>query len=339
MRLVEWMLPVLLASPLLARPKTDVVVLDNGDRLTCEIKKLERGKLTVKTDASGTITVKWTHVLGIRTDFPFQLELQSGARHTGPIEFLEPGKIGVGDGAERTVLETLRVVEMIPIESSILSRMKGSVDAGYDFTQATSATTWSASAEITYRTPRNEVDLKASSNIHEQEGSENTNRQNVGLVAQRFFQDRWFAAAIGQAEKSANQGLDFRGLLGGGLGRRLVQTNRSRISVLTGAAFSREKFEDRTDFDSNAEIITAILAETFRFDSPELDLSGSLVVLPNMTTWGRYRLQANAKARIELLRNFYWSLTVYESYDSEPPSATSRKNDFGVTTSLGWSFK
>jgi len=339
MGLVTWMLPLLLASPLLARPKTDVVVLDNGDRLTCEIKKLERGKLTVKTDASGTITVKWTHVLGIRTDFPFQLELQSGARHTGPIEFLEPGKIGVGDGAERTVVETLRVVEMIPIESSILSRMKGSVDAGYDFTQATSATTWSASAEITYRTPRIEIDVNASSNIHEQEGSENTNRQNVGLVAQRFFQDRWFAAAIGQAEKSANQGLDFRGLLGGGLGRRLVQTNRSRISVLTGAAFSREKFEDRTDFDSNAEIITAILAETFRFDSPELDLSGSLVVLPNMTTWGRYRLQANAKARIELLRDFYWSLTLYESYDSQPPSATSRKNDFGVTTSLGWSFK
>jgi hypothetical protein len=107
---------------------------------------------------------------------------------------------------------------------------------------------------------------------------------------------------------------------------------------MAGAAFSEEKFEDRAEYDSNVEILTGIMAETFRFDSPELDLSGGLVVLPNVKTWGRYRIQANGKARIELLRNLYWSLTVYESYDSEPPSETSRKNDFGVSTSLGWSF-
>src|SRR3990172_5687865 len=114
MQLVAWMLPLLLAPPLLARPKTDVVVLDNGDRMTCEIKKLERGKLTVKTDASGTITVKWTRVLGIRTEFPFQLELQSGERHLGPIEPVEPGRIAVGEDAERPVVETFLVVEMFP---------------------------------------------------------------------------------------------------------------------------------------------------------------------------------------------------------------------------------
>ena len=46
----------LVAAPGFARPKTDVVVLDNGDRITCEIKKLQRGKLTISTDASGTIS-------------------------------------------------------------------------------------------------------------------------------------------------------------------------------------------------------------------------------------------------------------------------------------------
>jgi hypothetical protein len=111
------------------------------------------------------------------------------------------------------------------------------------------------------------------------------------------------------------------------------------MSVLAGGAFSKEKFEDSEEYVSNAEILTGIAAETFRFDSPELDLSGSLLVLPNLTTWGRYRLQANAKARIEILRNLYWSLTFYDSYDSEPPSETSRKNDLGLTASLGWSFK
>jgi hypothetical protein len=44
------------------------------------------------------------------------------------------------------------------------------------------------------------------------------------------------------------------------------------------------------------------------------------------------------KARIELVRKLYWSVTVYESFDSEPPSTTSRRRDFGITTSVGWSF-
>jgi hypothetical protein len=55
-------------------------------------------------------------------------------------------------------------------------------------------------------------------------------------------------------------------------------------------------------------------------------------------TKGRYRLQVNGQARIEILNDLYWSLSVYESFDSEPPSETSRRNDFGITTSIGWSF-
>jgi len=155
----------------------------------------------------------------------------------------------------------------------------------------------------------------------------------------RYFENRWFAAALGQGEKNESQGLDLRLLVGGGVGRRLVQSNRSNIALIVGAAFSEEKYQDRTEYDSNAEIISAIGFDTFRFEHPELELSTSFVVLPNLLTKGRYRLQANGKARIEILRNFYWSLTVYETYDSDPPSETSRRNDFGISTSIGWSFK
>ena len=122
------------------------------------------------------------------------------------------------------------------------------------------------------------------------------------------------------------------------MGRKVVQTNRSNITLLEGAAFSREKYQDETDYDTNAELVASIGLETFRFDSPELDLSAGFVVLPNLLTKGRYRLQANGKARIAIFRDVYWSLTVYETFDSAPPSETSRKNDFGITTSIGWSF-
>ena len=47
--------------------KTDVVELRNGDRITCEIQKLARGKLTVKTDGIGTISIEWDDVERVRS--------------------------------------------------------------------------------------------------------------------------------------------------------------------------------------------------------------------------------------------------------------------------------
>jgi hypothetical protein len=333
---------LLVPGALFARPKTDVVVLDNGDRVTCEIKKLERGKVTVKTDASGTITLKWSRVVGLQSTYLYQIELESGERHIGRFDLPpELGQIAVvnGHGPDQEVVDVFRVVSMVPIEATVWSRIKGSIDAGYDFTQANAATTWSAAAELNHRTPAYETDISFDSSIKEQEGAEDVNRQNLTAQVKRFFENRWYAAIVGQGEKSANQGLVFRGLVGGGVGRKMLQTNRSRISLLTGAAFSREKFEDTEEYVPNAELVAALSVETFRFDSPELDLSAGLVVLPNLKTWGRYRLQANGKARIEIVRNLYWSLSVYETFDSDPPSETSRRNDFGINTSLGWSFK
>jgi len=329
----------LVAAPAFARPKTDVVVLDNGDRITCEIKKLQRGKLTISTDASGTISLKWSHVTGLTSGAVFQVELQSGRRHVGRLDLApEAGKLAVVDETGRELVDVPLVVEITPIEATIWSRMKGSVDAGYDFTQANTATTWSASTTLSHRTPRRESEVSFSSNIKQQTGAENINRQDLRAQSYRYFEKRWFAAVLGQAEKNESQSLDFRGLVGGGVGRKVVQTNRSNITLLGGAAFSREKYQDRTDYDTNAELVAGIGLETFRFDSPELDLGASFVVLPNLLTKGRYRLQANGKARIEVFRDLYWSLTVYETFDSDPPSETSRKNDFGITTSIGWSF-
>ena len=58
--------------------KTDIVELLNGDRITCEIKKLERGKLTVKTDGLGTIAIEWDDIQHLTSTARFDIERASG---------------------------------------------------------------------------------------------------------------------------------------------------------------------------------------------------------------------------------------------------------------------
>ena len=46
-----------------AGDKTDVLYMNNGDRLTCEIKSLDAGALYIGLDyVDGTITVNWSKV-------------------------------------------------------------------------------------------------------------------------------------------------------------------------------------------------------------------------------------------------------------------------------------
>jgi hypothetical protein len=69
-----------------------------------------------------------------------------------------------------------------------------------------------------------------------------------------------------------------------------------------------------------------------------MDITTILYAFPSLSTAGRVRLEFDSKLRIEIFKDFYWSLNLYNSFDSEPPTATANRNDFGVTTSLGWKF-
>ena len=48
-----------------SRQKSDTIHLANGDRITGEIKKLEQGKLRLKTSALDTVYVQWDEIAGL----------------------------------------------------------------------------------------------------------------------------------------------------------------------------------------------------------------------------------------------------------------------------------
>ena len=54
------------------RLKTDVIYMKNGDRITCKIRSLEQGQLTIKQDyATSTVIIDWNQIDRIETKQPF----------------------------------------------------------------------------------------------------------------------------------------------------------------------------------------------------------------------------------------------------------------------------
>ena len=67
-----------------------MVVLKNGDHLTCEVQQLERGRLQVKTDDLGTVEIEWDKVSSVTAAAPFDVDDLPGNRYMGS---LAPGPL------------------------------------------------------------------------------------------------------------------------------------------------------------------------------------------------------------------------------------------------------
>lgn len=322
-----------------ARPKTDVVFLKNGDRLTGEIRALQRSKLELVTDPLGTVQIEWTEVDRVTSHFLFEVEDERGRRYFGSIRPTpEAGKIEVYGIVTTTTLDNRDVIEISQLEQDFWKALEGSLDLGFDFTQANTAVTWTMNADTKYRSENYQVKLDYSSRFQEQERVSATNRNVVNLGVEWFLGDRWLASALSQLSQSEEQSVDFRAVLGGGLGRYLIQDNRTLFSLGGGLVVNQEKFSGNEEFDTDVEALIVLSLDKFLFRSPELDFDTTFAVYPSLTTPGRVRLDLRSKVRIEIIKDLYWSASLFETFDSDPPAENVRRNDFGVTTSVGWSF-
>jgi len=62
-----------------------------------------------------------------------------------------------------------------------------------------------------------------------------------------------------------------------------------------------------------------------------------VLVFPSLDDPGRVRVNANAKFKREVFKDFFVSFTGYDAYDNRPKSPGATKNDLGVSLSFGWS--
>jgi hypothetical protein len=149
----------------------------------------------------------------------------------------------------------------------------------------------------------------------------------------------WDKVARVQANRVANEslGLRLRSQLGGAVGPRLVNTNRARMLVGGGLVFNEERGVN-TEPTENIEGLLTFQSSYFTYDRPKTNLDVSFQYYPSLSDWGRYRLQLDASAKRELVKDLFVAVDLYDTYDSRPPSASFANNDVGIVLSLGWSY-
>ena len=341
-RLAKIVVPAALATlfavaPLDAQPRTDVITLNNGDRVTGEVERLDRGRVEFKTDDSGTIYFEWDKVASVVSVNQFEIITTDGSRFLGTLGTQPPRQLLVTNALGQLTLPMAEVSAIRPIGSSFWQRLDGSFDLGFSYTKSSEVAQLNLNTTTIYRRPAFEARLTGSATLTRAVDEENDDR---GILQAQFFRyrgQRWYIGAGGGVETNDGLGLILRTQGGGTVGARWVNTNHAQLWTGAGISVNNEQGED-AEPTQNVEAVATLRTSYYTYDRPRTNIDFSFEYYPSLSDFGRQRIQLDAALKREIWKDFFVSLSVFDSFDSRPPNPESNTNDVGVVLSFGWTY-
>ena len=338
---------LLFRAPLFARNNTDVIVMKNGDRMTCEIKGLSAGVLSVRLSyAQGIIGVQWSAVAHLESNQLFFVQTEDGKRYTGKLSTAvtsgeRPMSIQIASAPEKEVeISQSQVIKLDQTAESLRRRFNGTISTGILYSKGNETTQYNVASQVEYPRERWSSQASFNSSFASSSGAASiATRNQVDLGSMRLLRwNNWFYSGTGNFLQSSVQGIDLQTTLGGGVGRYLQNSNRESLYVLGGFAWQNAQYKTYTT-GQGAQNAAAGLLESelkfFRFKKTNLDISA--VVLPGISEPGRIRANLNASYYIRLFSDLSWNFSFYGNWDNQPPPTLSG-SDYGTSSGLSWSF-
>ena len=328
---------VLLADPVFAVPKTDVITLINGDVITCEIKEMIRGKVRAKTDNMGTVSIEWDKVADLVSNYWFLVTLRDGTLLYGQLDDApENGYLVVVFQDKSTDVLLSSIVEIQPVRYNLWDRFTMSAAFGFNWSKGSQVLQSHLDASVKYKGAIWSWGTDLSSMITDRGEGEITRRNQLDLWLQREISGRFHGAVNGGTERNDELGLRQRLSSGLNLGYYLLRSNHLDWMAAAGASVNREWATKTSEAKNNAEGHLGTQFTLFYYDTPKSDVSVKLDVFPSFTVKDRLRIEGSLSGRQEIIKDLFIKLEYYESRDSKPPSGASASSDRGLILSIEW---
>ena len=320
-------------APLAAQ---DVVVVASGVEYRGEVKELQRAKLKLDTDAADNIYIEWDKVRALTARGPFEIELETGALYFGSIEpAADSGRARIVEFNRTIDVPFDSIVTITQIEATFWARVDGNLEIGFNFAKANQTLNLSSKANVVYRGRRVEHRLVASAFVQSSDDSETSRRLTITAQSTRQLADHWLAGLYGGLERNDELGLDLRATIAAVGGRVLERTNHVDWQVLAGLSWNREQFTGEGEASTTYELPIGSTFDWFVYGDDETALNVTFSLYPSLSDFGRIRGNLDVSLRKDILKDFYVSLSGYDSFDSRPP-VEAEKNDYGVSFTVGY---
>ena len=346
MRIVVLVSALAVSIPLLAREKSDIIVMNNGDRLTGEIKALDSGTLSVSFDyILGTTSMDWSKVDHLESKQRFLVKTQDGSVYSGILRTNRslggrPVQMEISDSPDHVVeVDQSTIIRMTETSATVRQRVNGQITSGIAYSKGNQATQYNFGASLEYPSERWTAGADYNSSLASSTGTGVSTRNALNLYAGRLLRwDNWFYAGLADFLQSSEQGVDLRTNLGGGIGRHLKNTNRSNIWVVGGLAWQNTRYSQNLGDQGTQNVAAALIAaqaKFFVFNKTNLTINGYL--LPALSQPGRVYTNTTVSYYVKLFGGLNWNVSFYGNWDNQPPRSLSG-SDYGTSSGLAWSF-
>ena len=319
--------------------KTDTIIHINGNVLLGEIKKLDNGIITFKMDGMGTIKFELDKVNTFSSVKNFQIIVKSGMQYYGTFDTSSVSrmvKINLMNGSELVPIESL--VELYPIKKNFWLRTSGVFSLGFSYSKGSGIATLTSSGKLDYRNRKSYTVLDWNENTTLQLDSITANKTDLSLNYQRQLVKKWYVGLGAGANSNSELGLDLRTLVGFSAIYYLVLNYHNRLYVSGGTNGNKEWSNGDETPANNIEGVFGVNYHFFKYTNPEININTYITTYPSFTTTGRIRVNYMLDAKVEVINDFHVGINYYYNFDSKPVSANAANNDYGITTTISYTF-
>ena len=332
------MLVVLSVTPLPGH--ADEVIFLNGDRLTGKISGAASGKLVLKTDAAGEVTIDLAKVRTISTDEPVVMKTVGDA---------PPVRTRLARGAEgqvQTEPAPGTTAQAIPISQiSVINppvpAWHGSLALNGLFTAGnTEAQQIGFTGALSKRWERDRLTFDAVYTFGRQEDpdtGEKVTTTDYGRISGKydhFFTKKFYGYALVKAEHDGVADLEYRLSPGLGVGYQWFESPTFNLSTEAGLAYVYEKYEDE---DANDYVGPRLAYAVDWTPVTALTLYHTFEYLPAFDDFSNYLMNLVAGTKLKITKAFFGDLRFEWAYDSTP-AQDREKTDTRFLVGIGWQF-
>lgn len=314
-----------------------VVTLNNGDRVTGELKQMSDGVLTVKSDVFGEVKIPWGNVNRMESDDGTRLQLQDGTLVKGRA-VLEPDGMVTVDNTPLGQPQTLTRQDVAAINPPYTdgTRYSGKFDLGGAFNRGNSHDDQlHTNGELIARNPDDRYTLNWE--LNEARSTEGTTTSNRRLLGQydMFLDPRNYMFVNLKAEQDKLADLRLRSGAGGGYGHQFYDNDMLKLSGEVGLNYIREDYYTAPD-DSFPTLGVGVKYEQ-KFFNQRLVYFNNFNVDTNLQDTGDVLVRNRMGIRIPVANGINLSTQFNLDYDNEP-APDAKKTDTALIFSLGYAF-
>jgi putative salt-induced outer membrane protein YdiY len=225
----------------------DVIVLDNGDRLSGRIVRLDGGTLVLNTDYAGDVKVNLGRIQLLQSDQEMTVVLENARRFYGRLSG-SGSQISVAKG-ETAAVEEIPIGQITDILPGRLTgeewNIQGRINVGASESSGnTDVARLNVNGEISARRGRDRYTAGTSVNYAKDSGAETESNASLYAKYDRFFTRRWYTYTNTTFEHDRFKDIKLRSTLGFGSGYQAIQSSRTNLSLEGGMEYVYTDFYD-----------------------------------------------------------------------------------------------